>query len=169
VAANVPAARAAARTRPVSARYTAKSAGVSLIPAAMPVPTPFQRLWSGSERSASTRSRRTRFTWPSSSVRLTGSSQTASAQVAAQSAAFPRPAPGRHSHTAASRHRSDTAVSRNPTPFSGRNVSGTKRSAANAVYVNAGGTFAYTSSPCSAAAPPVRYTRASYIQPVLCW
>ena len=79
VAANVAAATVAARHCRVSIRYTMKMPGVSLKPAASPIPMPFSQERSGSAMSASTRTISTALTWPNAIVCWTGSSQRTSA------------------------------------------------------------------------------------------
>lgn len=68
-------------TAPVSRRNTAKSAGVSLIAAAMPIPAPAQRCPGRRDRSHSTSTASSRLICPYRSVVHTGSHHTAAAET----------------------------------------------------------------------------------------
>ena len=76
---NVPAAMKAAFVRPASRKNTMKTAGVSLIAAAIPTPMPASRPRETRQISVSIRASRIRFIWPRNSVSYTGSSAIAAA------------------------------------------------------------------------------------------
>ena len=76
----------------MNSRYGIKINGVSLIPAATPIPMPLPLMRSGSARSPTTRASSTRLICPKNSVIATGSSQRPTAAIANAAAALARPA-----------------------------------------------------------------------------
>jgi hypothetical protein len=161
VAANEASAVPAARRRPVNHRCTAKIAGVSLIPAAIPTSTPRGSRPVRPVRSASTSATSSRLTWPSPSVPRTGSSHTSPAATSATSPAGTRRRSAVSSEIRTTVHRqpSHSAADSSRAVPQPSSATGANRAAANGGYVNGSVPTsgpAYSEVPCSAAAPPAR-------------